>query len=552
MLLRNMRGCFSAERRRYGSVRIASELTKRMSDTYNSAETTETEKEPCAWCGKPARMKCSLCESVYLCSEECMEKLHVTHKYVCGRMTPLVTDPNVSPSLGVGDPVWEAAHRGLRGEYYINKADGKVTMQRDYEPGEDRPDLFLILPALERQRVIEFLDVRSLCRMEQVMLNVYSSMAWFEALRGLYIPALSQWPHYTSAGKLTGLRWCMSRRVELRGVQIENWSYPSWIEKVVEGSEGREIRDKGKIFKTLCKNERWTDIACLLVESESIDANSVVAYMREALPLLSYASFFGRPDVVKALLQAGADVNKADNRGWTALMKTNMHGHTATVEVLLQAGADVDKVNDDGDTALIQASREGHTAIAELLLQAGADPDKATVRGNFHDTMAKILLQAGSDADRANSHGDTALMIASQKGHIAIAEALLQAGADVDKANSYGDTALMRASLHGHSDIVELLLQAGADVDMVNKGGATALMTAIGDGRTIDARVAALSARVMEARTKGRTATVEALLQAGADIDKADSHGLTALIRARRAHHSDIVKLLLQAGATDA
>ena len=145
-----------------------------MSDTYNIAETTETAKEPCAWCGKPAQMKCSLCESVYLCSEECMKKLHVTHKYVCSRMTPLVTDPNVSPSVGVGDPVWEAAHRGLRGEYYINKADGKVTMQSDYAPGEDRPDLFLVLPAPERQRVIEYLDVRSLCRMEQVMLNVYS------------------------------------------------------------------------------------------------------------------------------------------------------------------------------------------------------------------------------------------------------------------------------------------------------------------------------------------------------------------------------------------
>ena len=72
----------------------------------------------------------------------------------------------------------------------------------------------------ERQRVVEYLDVQSLCRMEQVMQNVYSLLAWYEALRGLCIPALSQWPRYTSAGKFAGLRWSMNRRVELRGVKI--------------------------------------------------------------------------------------------------------------------------------------------------------------------------------------------------------------------------------------------------------------------------------------------------------------------------------------------
>ena len=43
---------------------------------------------------------------------------------------------------------------------------------------------------------------------------------------------------------------------------------------------------------------------------------------------------------MEALIQAGADVDKAMNNGFTALMLASQYGHGAIVEVLLQAGAD--------------------------------------------------------------------------------------------------------------------------------------------------------------------------------------------------------------------
>ena len=201
-----------------------------MSDSGIESESVKKDTHPCDWCRKPASFKCSGCGFVHLCSRECQKKLQKTHKYICGRVTPVLTNPN--------------------------EADGKVKMQSHYAPGEDRPDLFLVLPAPERQRVVEYLDVQSLCRMEQVMQNVYSLLAWYEALRGAWIPSVSAWPRYTSAGKFAGLRWSMNRRVELRGVKI--WRV------FVEGVG--EYRDEGDIFRELCKNKRWTDIACLLVE----------------------------------------------------------------------------------------------------------------------------------------------------------------------------------------------------------------------------------------------------------------------------------------------
>ena len=268
-----------------------------MSDTVIKAKSLKKHTHPCDWCRKPASFKCSRCEFVHLCSKECQKKLQKTHKYICGRVTPVLTNPNVSPFYGVGDPAWDAAHRGLRGEYYISEADGKVTMQSDYRTGADRPDLFLVLPAPERQRVVEYLDVQSLCRMDQVMQNVYSLLAWYEALRGAWIPSVSAWPRYTSANKFAGLRWSMNRRVELRGVKI-------W--KVFVEGEG-EVGDEVGIFCQLCKKKTWTDIACMLVESGSMDPNSTHTNAEgDEAPFLIGASLYGRLNVVESLIAAGA------------------------------------------------------------------------------------------------------------------------------------------------------------------------------------------------------------------------------------------------------
>jgi ankyrin repeat protein len=51
------------------------------------------------------------------------------------------------------------------------------------------------------------------------------------------------------------------------------------------------------------------------------------------------AAFTGNVDMVKMLLEAGAEVNaKADN-GWTALILAKRNGHAEIVRLLIEAGA---------------------------------------------------------------------------------------------------------------------------------------------------------------------------------------------------------------------
>ena len=59
----------------------------------------------------------------------------------------------------------------------------------------------------------------------------------------------------------------------------------------------------------------------------------------------------GRADTVKLLLDAGADIDRPNKYGWTALMQAAMWGHTGVMELLIQAGADVDIRDSDSRTA---------------------------------------------------------------------------------------------------------------------------------------------------------------------------------------------------------
>jgi TonB family protein len=68
-----------------------------------------------------------------------------------------------------------------------------------------------------------------------------------------------------------------------------------------------------------------------------------------------------------------ADLDAADEAGWTALMYAVKGGHDEIVEMLLEAGASVHPRNETQATALHLAARHGRTLSARHLLRAGAD-----------------------------------------------------------------------------------------------------------------------------------------------------------------------------------
>ena len=214
---------------------------------------------------------------MHVCSKECLKKLWPTHKFICNKHTQAMLDPTMALMYAMDDAVYAASLVRLGND------DG------------ERPDFWLVLPDIARQLLVQYLDVKSLCRIDSIMTNVLAREAWYEALRGTPSVALSKWPRYSSVDKFKSLRWSMNRRVALRGISM-------W--KVVD-SNGRVITDVGQQFFVLLQQPKFVDIVAMLVESRSIDAN--MEYGTASLLIL--ASHGGHLPVVQALLQGGADVD---------------------------------------------------------------------------------------------------------------------------------------------------------------------------------------------------------------------------------------------------
>ena len=185
---------------------------------------------------------------------------------------------------------------------------------------------------------------------------------------------------------------------------------------------------------TSCQANNVADIERLLQKPMDPNGDGLVLAAEE-----------GHLEVVRLLLESGADKDTAGTNSWTALHFAALNGHFQVVRLLLEAGADKDAADTGGWTALRIAAEEGHLEVVRLLLEAGADKDAA-------------------DTD-----GDTALHIAALGGRLEVVRLLLDAAADKDAANTEGSTALHFAVLNGHSKVVRLLREAGADKDATFK-----------------------------------------------------------------------------------
>ena len=89
---------------------------------------------------------------------------------------------------------------------------------------------------------------------------------------------------------------------------------------------------------------------------------------------LGWCCYRGKTDMVKLLVENGADVNHQDDDGRTPLHWAARKGHLAIVEFLIDEGAGVDvRSLAKGETPLHKAAAQGHVPVVRLLLQSGAD-----------------------------------------------------------------------------------------------------------------------------------------------------------------------------------
>jgi ankyrin repeat protein len=248
-----------------------------------------------------------------------------------------------------------------------------------------------------------------------------------------------------------------------------------------------KVTDRWPLLALIAAN-RHRGIAELM-GSEEVDLDKKDDFGGQTL--LVYAARGGHEDLVKLLLNAGADIEAKTNSGITALMEAAESNEEKVVELLLDRGADIHAKDNDGSTALmIVAVQQGCKEMVELLLDRGADIHAKDNDGSTAlmmvaarqgcKEMVELLLDRGADIHAEKEDGSTALIVAAARWDCKeTVELLLDRGADIHAKNKYGSTALTVAAAFWYcKEQVELLLDRGADVHAKNNDGSTALMLA--------------------------------------------------------------------------
>ncbi|RYP47734.1 hypothetical protein DL768_006270 [Monosporascus sp. mg162] len=291
-------------------------------------------------------------------------------------------------------------------------------------------------------------------------------------------------------------------------------------------------------------------------------------------------------DILKLLLNKGANVNAQDNDSQAPLYEACVSENVGAARILLEAGANVnDGENVVGRTALHEAIENQNLPLVDLLLEFNADitlKDKqlrdaaslAAYKGNakiLKAVLDKLKVQVGDYHTLADpdSHGHTPLQKSAARGIKEIAELLLEAGDGsklVVQCSRRGKTALHSAALRGHFDVVKLLVEHGADILARDCDGNCPMQVAVAQwrkggllnsapyqktvaylGNKMPTQAQGFGPELCDVAIESGAVDIFRMLVSvdGNIISKEDQHGWTPLMLAIQARQHDIIQLLV-------
>lgn len=277
-------------------------------------------------------------------------------------------------------------------------------------------------------------------------------------------------------------------------------------------------------------------------------------------PVLFAGITSGNHEVIKALLEAGANVNKIGYPNGSSVKHTPLShainrgnwypGSWEIAQPLIAAGADV-ALNHWGDENAV--GEAAHLAKKdERWMQFIRDAIGRGIKvrdywlwdaiNNQHDELAFLLISAGVNPDAA-PHRSSALVRAIEHEREDLALALIKAGAN---PNLKAELAPLLVAVQKDSPVVvSALLGAGANINTTDD----VVVGTARKGLSTKLEIAEASTALIVATRLGKQPMVELLLARGADMNIGDRQGVTALAWAQRLGHADIAASLRKAGA---
>ena len=174
---------------------------------------------------------------------------------------------------------------------------------------------------------------------------------------------------------------------------------------------------------------------------------------------LNLAILMGKNEIVKDLLDAGADLNIESDYLSSDMLDSDE-------EILLE---------EDGENPLLLAVRFSDEDIVRIILEENIAPDRGQEKRLDINAISYI-------------HEHSALQVAVANEEAEKVKLLVDAGANVNirTVDDIENTPLILAAYNGNLEIVKILVEGGADVDLTNNEGVTAVVASIYENDSLD------------------------------------------------------------------
>ena len=292
--------------------------------------------------------------------------------------------------------------------------------------------------------------------------------------------------------------------------------------------------------------------------NDGADVNAKENASRGRSPLLYAAAYNTDPEVIKALINAGADVNARTEEGWsleggiTPLMLASANSNLEAIRSLIDAGADVNARNRAGWSPLLLASGSNNSNLEAI----------------------RVLIDAGADVNAHDGEGSTPLTLAAERcSNPEVIAVLLDSGAKPEKKQviiqSRGDNKTMYAidfaRNNEHLQNTEVLKRLEDETrsgllaekrdlefsELCIGGSLLQIDDAIKNGANVNARLENERTPLMlAAKEVSDPEVIWKLIGAGADVQMRDENKYTPLMFAANYNSNpQITAALIEAGA---
>ncbi|WAC04808.1 MAG: ankyrin repeat domain-containing protein [Methanoregula sp.] len=207
---------------------------------------------------------------------------------------------------------------------------------------------------------------------------------------------------------------------------------------------GKSLEEK--LYEAIESNH-YSEVKSLV--SQGADVNCV--YKNEITPLHLASRIMGDMEIVKLLINNGANVNATTRNGYNSLMVACVRNDKELVELLLKNKSDVNQISKNGWTPLILAS--GNISLKSIFFQNNKmglevfqllDTQKLYHIKNNPKEIVRSLIKSGSDVKHKNKFNKSPLDEAILSCNTEVIKCLLDNGANIEDTNDFGDTPLIK------------------------------------------------------------------------------------------------------------